>query len=40
MKYNILLVEDNSSFRQTLAETLRAHCETMSIEEAGSGKTR
>lgn len=38
MKYNILLVEDNSSFRQTLADTLCAHFETMNIAEAGSGE--
>ena len=38
MKYNILLVEDNSSFRQTLADTLCAHFVTMNIAEAGSGE--
>ena len=38
MNFNILLVEDNSSFRQTLAESLLAHCATMSIQEAGSGE--
>ena len=38
MKYKILLVEDNSSFRQTLADTLCAHFATMNIAEAGSGE--
>ena len=38
MKYNILLVEDNSGFRQTLVDTLCAHFATMNIAEAGSGE--
>jgi len=38
MKYNILLVEDNSRFRQTLADALCAHFVTMNIAEAGSGE--
>lgn len=38
MKYHILLVEDNSGFRQTLADTLCAHFATMNIAEAGSGE--
>jgi DNA-binding NarL/FixJ family response regulator len=38
MNYNVLLVEDNSSFRQTLADTLLAHFATMNIAEAGSGE--
>lgn len=38
MNFNILLVEDNSSFRQTLADTLCAHFVTMNIAEAGSGE--
>ena len=38
MNYNILLVEDNSGFRQTLADTLLARFATMNIAEAGSGE--
>ncbi|MEA2080124.1 MAG: response regulator [Pseudomonadota bacterium] len=38
MNFNILLVEDNSSFRQTLADTLLTHFSTLNIEEVGNGE--
>jgi len=38
MNYNIFLVEDNSGFRQALADTLLEHFATMNIAEAGSGE--
>jgi DNA-binding NarL/FixJ family response regulator len=38
MNFNILLVEDNSSFRQTLADTLRKHFATMNIAEVANGE--
>lgn len=38
MNFNILLVEDNSGFRQTLADTLRKHFAAMNIEEVDNGE--
>ena len=38
MNYSVLLVEDNSSFRQALADTLHAHFTTMNIEEVDNGE--
>jgi len=38
MNYSVLLVEDNSSFRRVLADTLNAHFTTMSIEEVDNGE--
>ena len=38
MPFNILLVEDNNSFRRTLAEILIAHFATMNIAEVASGE--
>ena len=38
MNFNILLVEDNSSFRQTLADTLLMHFATMNIVEVDNGE--
>jgi DNA-binding NarL/FixJ family response regulator len=38
MNFNILLVEDNSSFRQTLADTLLTHFVTMNIAEVDNGE--
>ena len=38
MNFNILLVEDNRSFRQTLADTLLTHFATMNIAEVDNGE--
>jgi len=38
MPFNILLVEDNNSFRRTLVEILIAHFATMNITEVASGE--
>ena len=38
MKFNVLLVEDNSGFRRTLADALLSHFTTMHIEEVDNGE--
>jgi len=38
MNFNILLVEDNSNFRQMLADTLLTHFTTINIEEVDNGE--
>ena len=38
MKFNVLLVEDNTGFRRTLADALLSHFTTMHIEEVDNGE--
>ena len=36
--FNTLLVDDNSSYRQTLSDVLHLHFPLISVEEAGDGR--